>query len=87
MVRQMNTGSVPTQRPEAGPGATGSVRLAGAAKVFGRGAAAVRALDQISLQVPPGELICLIGASGCGKSTLLSLVAGLEQPTTGEVTA
>jgi ABC-type nitrate/sulfonate/bicarbonate transport system ATPase subunit len=54
-------------------------------KVFGRGAAAVQALDQVSLEVAPGEFTCLIGASGCGKSTLLSLVAGLEQPTAGEV--
>ena len=54
-------------------------------KVFGRGGSAVRALDQVSLEVAPGEFICLIGASGCGKSTLLSLVAGLEQPTAGEV--
>ena len=56
-------------------------------KVFGRGDSAVRALDKVSLEVPPGEFTCLIGASGCGKSTLLSLVAGLEQPTSGEVSA
>jgi NitT/TauT family transport system ATP-binding protein len=65
--------------------AGGSVRLSGVSKVFGRGRSAVRALDQITLDVPPGEFSCLIGASGCGKSTLLSLVAGLEQPTAGEV--
>jgi NitT/TauT family transport system ATP-binding protein len=64
---------------------TGSVRLTGVSKVFGRGSSAVRALDQISLEVAPGEFTCLIGASGCGKSTLLALVAGLEQPTAGEV--
>jgi NitT/TauT family transport system ATP-binding protein len=63
------------------------VQLTGVSKVFGQGSSAVRALDHISLEVPPGEFTCLIGASGCGKSTLLSLVAGLEQPTTGEVAA
>jgi NitT/TauT family transport system ATP-binding protein len=66
---------------------SGSVRLADVTKVFGHGASAVRALDQVSLEVAPGEFTCLIGASGCGKSTLLSLVAGLEQPTAGTVSA
>jgi NitT/TauT family transport system ATP-binding protein len=64
---------------------TAAVRLTDVSKVFGRGTSAVRALDRITLDVPPGEFTCLIGASGCGKSTLLSLVAGLEQPTSGEV--
>jgi NitT/TauT family transport system ATP-binding protein len=63
----------------------GSVQLSTVTKVFGRGSSAVRALDQISLEVPQGEFTCLIGASGCGKSTLLSLVAGLELPTAGSV--
>ena len=59
--------------------------MTGVSKVFGRGSSAVHALDQVSLEVAPGEFTCLIGASGCGKSTLLALVAGLEQPTSGEV--
>jgi NitT/TauT family transport system ATP-binding protein len=63
-----------------------AVTLSGVSKVFGRGASAVRALDQVTLSATPGEFTCLIGASGCGKSTLLSLVAGLEKPTAGEVT-
>ncbi len=62
-----------------------AVRLTAVSKVFGRGVSAVHALDEISLEVAPGEFTCLIGASGCGKSTLLSLVAGLEQPTAGTV--
>ena len=62
-----------------------AVQLAGVSKVFGRGQAAVQALDTVSLSVPAGDFTCLIGASGCGKSTLLSLVAGLEQPTAGEI--
>jgi sulfonate transport system ATP-binding protein len=61
------------------------VTLAAVSKVYGRGGTAVRALDQVSLNAAPGEFTCLIGASGCGKSTLLSLVAGLEQPTGGQV--
>jgi NitT/TauT family transport system ATP-binding protein len=65
--------------------APAAVTLAGVSKVFGRGAAAVHALDEVSLTSAPGEFTCLIGASGCGKSTLLSLVAGLEQPTAGQI--
>jgi NitT/TauT family transport system ATP-binding protein len=65
--------------------ATAAVTLSGVSKTYGRGGTAVRALDAVSLSSVPGEFTCLIGASGCGKSTLLSLVAGLEQPTAGEV--
>ena len=54
-------------------------------KVYGTGGRAVHALDDVSLTVHDGEFVCLIGASGCGKSTLLNLVAGLDQPTTGQV--
>src|SRR5258707_4168016 len=86
MGRQVSSGTVPDRRaaPPVG-GQRESVRLTAVSKVFGGGESAVRALDNGSLEVPPGEFTCLIGASGCGKSTLLSLVAGLEQPTSGEV--
>ena len=65
--------------------APAAVTLAGVSKVYGRGGAAVPALDQVSLAAEQGEFTCLIGASGCGKSTLLNLVAGLDQPTSGEI--
>jgi ABC-type nitrate/sulfonate/bicarbonate transport system ATPase subunit len=42
-------------------------------------------LEPVELDVAPGEFICIIGPSGCGKSTLLRLIAGLEQPTSGEL--
>jgi NitT/TauT family transport system ATP-binding protein len=87
MVRQVGSLTVTDRRAPANAAATatGSVRLTDVSKVFGRGSSAVRALDQVSLEVAPGEFACLIGASGCGKSTLLALVAGLEQPTSGTV--
>jgi NitT/TauT family transport system ATP-binding protein len=62
-----------------------AVHVADVSKVFGHGATAVPALDHVSLDVAPGEFVCLLGASGCGKSTLLNLVAGLDRPTAGTV--
>ncbi|MGX6607913.1 ABC transporter ATP-binding protein [Micromonosporaceae bacterium Da 78-11] len=43
------------------------------------------ALDDVTLDVPEGQFVCLVGASGSGKSTLLSLIAGLTRPTAGTV--
>lgn len=54
-------------------------------KVFSTGGAPLLALHQVSLDVAPGEFVCLVGASGCGKSTLLNLVAGLDRPTRGRI--
>jgi NitT/TauT family transport system ATP-binding protein len=62
-----------------------TVSLNGVSKVFGSGPSAVVALDHISLDVAPGEFVCLVGASGCGKTTLLNLVAGLDKATAGAV--
>src|SRR6266849_5078882 len=54
-------------------------------KTFVIGEERIEALHHIDLQVGKGEFVCLIGASGCGKSTLLRIVAGFEQPTSGDV--
>jgi sulfate/thiosulfate transport system ATP-binding protein len=43
------------------------------------------ALNDVSLNFPPGELTALLGPSGCGKTTLLRIIAGLEQPDAGQV--
>jgi NitT/TauT family transport system ATP-binding protein len=68
----------------AGPAAA-AVVLDAVSKVYGHAGAAVPALDHVSLVVPKGQLVCLVGASGCGKSTLLNLIAGLDNPTTGSI--
>ncbi len=65
------------------PADPAAVRVVGVSQVFERNGPPV--LDGVDLTVAPGEFVCLVGASGCGKSTLLNLVAGLVEPTAGEV--
>lgn len=49
------------------------------------GAAVIRALDGVSLEVREGEFVALLGASGSGKSSLLNLIGGLDHPTSGQI--
>ncbi len=45
----------------------------------------VVAVDQVTLEIPPGKLVTLLGPSGCGKTTTLRIIAGLEAPTGGRI--
>jgi NitT/TauT family transport system ATP-binding protein/sulfonate transport system ATP-binding protein len=61
------------------------LEVRGVTKRFTVGHDEIEALARVDLTIAHGEFVCLIGASGCGKSTLLRIVAGFEEPTTGEV--
>jgi NitT/TauT family transport system ATP-binding protein len=60
------------------------VDIKSVSKVFKLQDQTIHALSGANLTIDKGEFICLIGASGCGKSTLLRIIAGFEQPTSGE---
>ena len=67
------------------PAAADSVRLESVSKVYGRGAAAVTALNDVSLALASGSFTAMMGPSGSGKSTFLQCAAGLDLPTAGSV--
>jgi NitT/TauT family transport system ATP-binding protein len=77
-----------TRRPAPRPqhGGNGHVRIDRVSVLFGEGPDAHVAVDDASLDVKPGEFLCILGPSGCGKSTLLNAVAGYIKPTRGVVT-
>lgn len=61
------------------------VRLEGATKIYRQGPVEVRAVDDLSLEVRPGEFVALCGPSGSGKTTVLNLIGGLDVPTRGRI--
>jgi ABC-type lipoprotein export system ATPase subunit len=61
------------------------VRLEKVSKVYQRGAASIWALRGVSIEVPQGQFLALMGPSGSGKSTLLNMISGLDRPTEGDV--
>lgn len=61
------------------------VKIRQLSKTYSRGEAMVTALHGVDLEVQQGEFCAFVGPSGCGKSTLLNLVAGLDDPTSGDI--
>lgn len=77
-----------TDDAPAGPAPAGdgpAARITHVSKSFGRPGAQLLVLDDVTVDVAPGEFVTLLGASGCGKSTLLNLVAGLDAPSAGTI--
>lgn len=81
MTEQDRSLAVDDARGSSAPPSVPDVQLQSVVKTFGE----VVAVDDFTIDVPPGELLCLLGPSGCGKTTLLRMIAGLEQPTEGTI--
>jgi putative ABC transport system ATP-binding protein len=63
-----------------------AVEIRDVSRVFKKEAAEIVALRETSLNIKEGEFLCLMGPSGSGKSTLLNLIAGIDRPSTGQIT-
>jgi NitT/TauT family transport system ATP-binding protein len=72
----------PVHMAEASP----KLRLTNVTKTFGTATQTVVALEPFSLDIQEGELVVLFGPSGCGKTTILNMIAGFDEPTSGEIT-
>ncbi len=64
-----------------------AVRSERVSRHYEMGAAVIRAVDDVTLEIRAGEFVALLGSSGSGKSTLLNLMAGLDRPTGGAIFA
>lgn len=83
---RVNTSQQPA-REQVQNGSGSSLRIEGVSKTFTNGSRSVEALRPVDLEIAAGEFVCFLGPSGCGKSTLLSIIAGLEDASSGTVWA
>ena len=65
--------------------ATAALAAESVVREFGEGDSAVRAVNEVTVNIAPGEFVALVGRSGSGKTTLLNLLAGLDRPSSGQV--
>lgn len=81
-----DTVATPSTAGGAAAGGTPKIEVRGAAKTFHRGRAdALTVFENVDFTVGAGEFVCIIGPSGCGKTTMLTLIAGLAEPSAGQV--
>ncbi len=69
---------------KANPPPPALIELKGVTKIYGTGAAEVRALDGVDLRIDEGEFVAIMGPSGSGKSTAMNMIGCLDQPTNGQ---
>ncbi|MCR5481989.1 MAG: ABC transporter ATP-binding protein [Clostridia bacterium] len=81
----MNEESKEVNKPKAAAGPKPLIQVKNVRKIYRMGEERVVALNNVTLDIYRGEIVCFLGTSGSGKSTFLNMVAGLEKPTGGEI--
>ena len=62
-----------------------SVKISNLTKIYPSSGKQIAAVDNVTVDITPGEFVTLLGPSGCGKTTILRMVAGFEVPSSGDI--